>query len=215
MTFCIYLITNKLNHKVYVGKTKDFLKRWAAHKTVAKTGNKNKSRIYPIHAAINKYGEDNFEAESLLVFDTESEAFGAEVAYITQLKLYGFKLYNITDGGEGSSGAKSKFSPKEKEEICAKYIAGAAQQALAREYKCANLTIQRIIVANNIPIRTVSQQNKGKLPKNINILLEKKTPKSESEKIISLHNSGMGTRKLAKLFNRNRSTIMEVIKRIS
>lgn len=213
MTYCIYLITNKINQKVYVGKTNDLKLRWSSHKSVAKAGPKTGETFYPIHYAIRKYGSTNFEIESLLTFIEENDAFKAEIAYIAQLREQGFKIYNLTDGGEGSSGYKSKFSPVIKEEIYKKYNAGFSLQELALEYNRARPTIKRIVLNNNIHVRTVSQQNKGKMPKNINLLLKKKTPKDLSEQIILGHNSGISTRKLAILFDRNRSTIIDIIKR--
>jgi group I intron endonuclease len=58
----VYLITNKLNGKKYVGKTLRTVDyRWAQHKTTAFNGNS----MFPIHAAIRKYGTDAFSVEVL------------------------------------------------------------------------------------------------------------------------------------------------------
>lgn len=50
---CIYMYTNKINGKRYVGQTKDFDRRHKEHTM----NSRNKT---PIDNAFNKYGEDNF-----------------------------------------------------------------------------------------------------------------------------------------------------------
>ena len=49
----VYLITNTVNGKVYVGQTINGLsKRWKGHKNDVRNGSQN-----PLHRAIRKYGE--------------------------------------------------------------------------------------------------------------------------------------------------------------
>ena len=58
----IYLITNKINGSIYVGKTVDTIQsRWRDHVSSANTNADN----YYIHNAIKKYGEENFQIELL------------------------------------------------------------------------------------------------------------------------------------------------------
>lgn len=55
----IYLITNKINDKRYVGLTTQTMEeRWKQHKYDALHGNN-----YPIHKAMRKYGIENFRIE--------------------------------------------------------------------------------------------------------------------------------------------------------
>ena len=57
---CIYMYTNKINGKRYVGKAKDFLIRKRQH--INSSYNKNaKDYNYIIHKAIRKYGIESFE----------------------------------------------------------------------------------------------------------------------------------------------------------
>ena len=59
----IYKITNLVNNKIYIGKTKnDYLSRYKGHIKLAKS---NKESSQPITLAIRKYGEDNFKVECI------------------------------------------------------------------------------------------------------------------------------------------------------
>ena len=106
--WCVYMHTNKINNKVYVGQTcQNPAERWD-------NGNGYKTCTY-FYRAINKYGWDNFEhiifAENL----TKDEANRMEklliILYDTKNPQYG---YNLTDGGEGVTGYKMTEEQKEK-----------------------------------------------------------------------------------------------------
>jgi group I intron endonuclease len=109
----IYKYTNRVNGKVYVGKTEYELKhRHFGHISKAMAG------INTLFArAIRKYGMCSFDVE---VLATVSDLGGfVEMLFIGALKAnqpsYG---YNLTDGGEGSVGFR--HSEKSKESIRAK-----------------------------------------------------------------------------------------------
>lgn len=53
----IYIITNKINNKFYIGSATNFRKRYNVHNSNFK---KNKNSKY-LQRAYNKYGEENFE----------------------------------------------------------------------------------------------------------------------------------------------------------
>ena len=61
---CIYMYTNKINGKGYVGKAEDFLRRKKQH---IKSSYNKKANGYnvPFHRAIRKYGIENFDATIL------------------------------------------------------------------------------------------------------------------------------------------------------
>ena len=50
----IYTITNKINHKVYVGQSENCYDRWIQHKT------DSKYKKSPLYNDIRKYGIENF-----------------------------------------------------------------------------------------------------------------------------------------------------------
>lgn len=93
----VYLITNKINSKKYVGWTSLSLKRrWFLHC--------NRKNCKALRGAIDKYGVDNFVVEAIFTPSTKEEAGKLE---IENIKFYNTKAphgYNLTDGGEGVRG---------------------------------------------------------------------------------------------------------------
>ena len=62
----IYKITNKLNNKIYIGKTVNSIQyRWDQHVSAA-YANKDKNEYnFLLHKAIRKYGTNAFEVETI------------------------------------------------------------------------------------------------------------------------------------------------------
>ncbi len=95
----IYKSENKLNGQVYIGKT------------ILSLENRRQEHIYTVgrhkntyfHNAIRKHGIDNFEWSVLTETDSESKLNALEKFYIMAYRKMGL-IYNLTDGGEGSSG---------------------------------------------------------------------------------------------------------------
>jgi group I intron endonuclease len=106
----IYKATNKINGKVYIGQTIKLLKnRKYSHKSDAL---KNRYDIY-FHRAIRKYGFDNFEWSILCKTDSVSKLNALEKFYIAAHRKMG-KVYNQTDGGDGTNGYKLSEESKTK-----------------------------------------------------------------------------------------------------
>ena len=112
----IYSITNNVNNKVYVGKTtKTINERFDCHINTSKYG----SQTY-FHKALRKYGKNNFTIsiieDSIFCETTLNER---EIFWIEKLK----PEYNMTLGGEGSTGrilsveSRTKMSLKAKQRI--------------------------------------------------------------------------------------------------
>jgi group I intron endonuclease len=124
--YVIYAIINKINGKIYIGKTKNIKERWATHKRHAKYDTYKK---YPIHLAINKYGISNFVIEIIDESKLEKEAYEKEIFWIkyclSMNKKYG---YNISEGGGGCSG-------KQSEEIIKNKIGEKAPNVKLKEYQ--------------------------------------------------------------------------------
>lgn len=57
----IYKITNTINHKVYIGQSKNIIRRWQAHKNRAFVPNKEYDKY--LYRAFRKYGIDVFTFE--------------------------------------------------------------------------------------------------------------------------------------------------------
>lgn len=101
--FCIYLIKNLVNNKVYVGHTKRFGARMKIHQSRSK----NKKYNYPLYNAIRKYGIDKFEV-SIIIFGIKDLADSSKEE-IKWIKEHGSVVpngYNLTEGGEGCAGYK-------------------------------------------------------------------------------------------------------------
>ena len=98
---CIYLITNPINGKVYVGQTLDYKNRMSAHKY------SSKNPKYYFSRAIHKYGWENFTKEILIDDVPNEDLDNLEINYIAFYDSFNReKGYNETKGGGGASGYK-------------------------------------------------------------------------------------------------------------
>lgn len=88
----VYLITNKINNKKYVGQTSQTLQeRWSQHKNVAKKY-KNK---YALTNAIRKYGNSNFEINAIDYAKDQNELNFLEALYSVLYNCYVPNGYNL------------------------------------------------------------------------------------------------------------------------
>lgn len=107
----VYLVTNSVNGKRYVGLTsKTIDKRWALHISHAKSV---KAR-QPLHTAIKKYGVEKFIVSVLEECNTENELRNREKFWINELDTFisNGKGYNATLGGDGLLGYKHTETAK-------------------------------------------------------------------------------------------------------
>lgn len=112
----VYMATNKINGKRYIGVTKFILrKRVTQHFYYAFQGKRYDSIFYK---AIRKYHRDDFSWSILFSTSSYDVALKKEVFFIKKLN----PEYNITLGGEGSAGRKMSdycrkklHAPKSKE----------------------------------------------------------------------------------------------------
>lgn len=99
----IYKVTNKINNKVYIGKSTDIYYRWKEH-----IRNKDKKDFQYVFArALRKYGETNFSWE-IVERCNETVLNDKEIFYIKKFNSFigekGSWGYNMTRGGDGQSG---------------------------------------------------------------------------------------------------------------
>lgn len=98
----IYIYTNKINNHQYVGQTNNLQKRYNGHKSDSFNPNSH-SYNYPLHAAIRKYGLENFSFEVIEEVDNIEEANIREQYWIKEKHSHVSEGgYNITLGGEGN-----------------------------------------------------------------------------------------------------------------
>lgn len=142
----IYLITNNVNGKMYVGQTsKTPLQRFKMH--VQDSYRNNERYNSALHRAIRKYGESNFKIETLE--ECEIESLNSKEIYWID-KLGTFKNgYNMTLGGEGSNRLDIP-DKKEFTELSKIYTA----TRLAEHYKVYLPTIYSWADKYNIKLKT-------------------------------------------------------------
>lgn len=103
MQYELYLITNLIDSKRYVGQCKEsvgYLKRFQAHvyDALSPKGHKNL-----LHAAMKCYGVENFKVVRILKHISESSIDFYEQLWIYKLHTFYMegKGYNMTSGGQG------------------------------------------------------------------------------------------------------------------
>lgn len=114
----IYLITNKINSKKYVGQTIfPIAKRWKQHQQIAFNPRKKKSAI---HQAILKYGPHNFLIEEVCRAPSMEALDIAEDFHINLLRSLSPIGYNLKTGGrhwQFTDEVKAKISKANKGKI--------------------------------------------------------------------------------------------------
>lgn len=129
----IYLIQNQLDHKIYVGQTRNLKNRWRQHQ------GDSKSAEYPLYRAMRKHGIDNFAFQDIEAHETQDEANEAEVFFIQYFGTLNPAIgYNLRTGGSVSSHSaesiekmKATWTP----ERIAKQAAERTGKALSQETK--------------------------------------------------------------------------------
>jgi len=165
--YAIYIVTNILNAKQYVGISKSLEKRWSQH--LCANGS-----APALHSAIKKYGKENF------IFTHIASAFNFECAcdiekmLIIQHNTKAPNGYNLTDGGEGVVGKKLTD-----EEKVAKSIAGKLSMSkLSKEEKSKKFGSKLGIKLSNDQIEKIRLSNIGK---NLGKKASEETKKKMSE----------------------------------
>lgn len=114
--YTVYLVTNNLSKKMYVGVTKRTLQqRWTNHC----------SQGYYLTSAIKKYGKDNFTIETLSTCTTKEIACKYEILAINKLKTKSPNGYNFSDGGQ---------APTHTKEICQKISKSSMGKKLSEKH---------------------------------------------------------------------------------
>lgn len=99
-TYTIYMLTNKITGKAYIGQTSESARRrFQYHQKAARKGSKAL-----IHEALRKYGKDNFD---LTVLDSDipvETVDNCEIYWIRKLKTRMPDGYNMQGGGKSAKG---------------------------------------------------------------------------------------------------------------
>lgn len=108
----VYLITNHINNKKYVGVThRGYLKRYHEHISCAKSGRKS-----VLYDAMRKYGLQNFSVRLVESDIADKDIQSKEQYYIKQYNTLYINRngYNMTAGGHGMAGYKHTAVTKQK-----------------------------------------------------------------------------------------------------
>ena len=104
---CIYRLTNLVTKKTYIGKSVNFKQRMRQHKYPKKT-----DKTY-LHNSIRKHGWDKFKKEIIIDDVPEEDLSNLEISYIEVENTMCPNGYNLTKGGQGTSGYK--YTPEQRE----------------------------------------------------------------------------------------------------
>lgn len=97
----VYLITNLINQKKYVGITNDYKKRWANEASV--------SNNQVITKAILKYGKENFSFKVLYSNIPLEEIDNLEIKTIQEYQSLVPNGYNVAKGGRYGGSSQPKY----------------------------------------------------------------------------------------------------------
>lgn len=107
----VYLVTNKINGKQYIGQTTATpVQRWRGHLRTARTRKKHDT---PLYSAIRKYGSDSFCVATLASASNQDDLNQKErdfiAAYFTMDRDFGYNRHeggNVPPRGTSESNAK-------------------------------------------------------------------------------------------------------------
>lgn len=146
----VYVITNILNGKQYVGVTEGSLKeRYRLHLKDCKT---DRCKNRPLYYDMNKYGAENFSIEELEECNNKDK-FDRECYWINKLDTYK-NGYNLTYGGSG----KQFYNHKE---IADKYLELGKMSDVCDFYNCDIHTVRSACKKYGINITSSQEINKS------------------------------------------------------
>lgn len=200
--YTIYLITNKVNGKVYVGQTRQKLgARWNGHKRDAKTGSLRICR------AIRKYGPESFTIEEIATAETQEWADYLErvwiVVYDSRNKDTG---YNIREGGNHSPG----MSVEGRESLRQKNLGRPVSQEIREAASLRMKKMWKIGTFKGVPH---TEEAKAKM-KESHKGSKHNTFRRDifSEELVSLWNHDVPTKALSEHFKISRAMVYKRIK---
>jgi hypothetical protein len=176
----IYVITNDINNKQYVGKTSRSLEERFGEHCRDRTRPRCENR--PLYKAMNKYGVEHFDIELLEECDI-SIAEEREQYWIKKLNTYGSTGYNATRGGD----SKHYYNY---ELLVQRYLELKNQKAVAMEFGC-DVTVVRTALKEfhitSFPTYIASKSNKPvyMLDKNSEEILQSFSSTMEAERYLN------------------------------
>lgn len=147
----IYKISNKINNKVYIGKTLSSLeKRFKEHINDCE---KSRMEKRPLYRAMCKYGVENFYIE--LVEESPIDILSERECYWIKYYNSYHDGYNATIGGDG-------VQTYDYQAIVKEFISGKLIKELAIEFKCCKHTVAQALKLANINANSNGQERSYK-----------------------------------------------------
>jgi len=177
--FYIYALLTVSNVPFYVGKTSNLKRRMQEHRYI--TVKSKRYTRYPVYRKLRKMERaEGYKLKyALLDFaGTLEEADKDEIVWIKEFRDAGVKLYNLTDGGEGTYGHKAVFTKEWRTKLrAAARIRSLTNNAFKGKHHSAKTK------------RLLSQQRKGKMVGEDNPFYGKHHS-TETKRLISESNKG-------------------------
>lgn len=151
----IYLISNDINDKLYIGKTVTTVaERYSKHKY----NMINYQDTCAIHHAMRKYGFEHFQVAELEKCDNNilSEREKYWIAYYNTYE----NGYNCTPGGDGNPKYDYEF-------IYNEFKKGKTQKEIAQELGCEKHTITRALRSYDVPSKEMQKGKYGNSRKKV------------------------------------------------
>ena len=152
----IYKITNKINNKIYIGKTShsSIEERIKEH---IRDSRKTRYEKRPLYDAMNKYGVENFSIEQIEQVKNDEIASEREQFWIEKLRTYiGFSDcngYNATLGGD----SKRYYNYTE---IAKKYLELKSEKEVCEYFSCDSKVVRKACAENGIEIALKTNSKK-------------------------------------------------------
>ena len=144
----IYKITNKINDKIYIGKTShsSIEERFREH---IQDSRRERCEKRPLYDAMNKYGVENFFIEQIEQVKNDEIASEREQFWIKKLRTYiGFSDcngYNATLGGD----SKRYYDYTE---VAKKYLELKSEKEVCEYFNCDRQVVKNACAENGIEI---------------------------------------------------------------
>lgn len=132
--YAVYIITNTVNAKQYVGMTKRLKTRWQQHKYA-------NGSAPALHSAIKKYGIENFVFTHFASAKDVEAAGKIEIMLIKERNTLSPNGYNLTIGGEGGKGVPMS---EEQKKAISKTV-NAYLSTLSEEEKKKKFTAKNVV----------------------------------------------------------------------